>query len=228
MSPSHQWRRLADADAVAEAAAAYLAQRIRTHVDAHGICHLALPGGTTPARCLAQLASLALPWQQVHCYLGDERCLPPGDPERNDTMLAESLWSRVAIPAANIHPIAAELGPTEGARRYCPVIENAGRIDIALLGMGEDGHTASLFPDNPALALTAPVVPVFDAPKPPPERVSLSIQTLRDSGERIVLVTGSSKAAALRRVKAGDPLPVNLIGPLCGFCDAAADPPQEA
>lgn len=225
MSTPHIWRRHPDANTTAVAAADYLAARIRTLVDKQGLCRIALPGGRTPAHCLQRLSGYALPWSQLHCYLGDERCLPVGDEARNDSMLADSLWSRAAIPAANIHPIPAELGPVDAARAYTAVIEAAGRIDIALLGMGEDGHTASLFPGNRALSLKEPAVPVFDAPKPPPQRVSLSIPTLQGAVERIVLITGAGKADALRRVKAGEPLPVNLIGPLLGFTDAAADPP---
>jgi len=224
MTSPHQWRRHADAEASAEAAAAYLAARIEAVITAHGVCHMALPGGRTPARCLEMLSTYSLPWTRLHCYLGDERCLPAGDEARNDTMLQACFWSRVLIPESNIHPIPAELGAAAAAEAYVPIIEAVGRLDIALLGMGEDGHTASLFPDNPALSLRTPVVPVFNAPKPPAERVSLSIPTLRAAHERIVLITGAGKAEALRRVKAGEPLPVNMIGPLLGFTDVHADP----
>jgi 6-phosphogluconolactonase len=168
------------------------------------------------------LAQAKLPWRRVHWYLGDERCYPAGHAGRNDVMLETELWSRIVAPAGNRHPMAAELGAEVAADRYAEQIRAAGRLDIVLLGMGEDGHTASLFPDNAALADPRPVVAVHDAPKPPPERVSLGLVTLRDAAERIVLVSGRDKRDALRRVQAGAMLPVNRIGTLLWFIDAEA------
>jgi 6-phosphogluconolactonase len=218
----HEYRFCTDAEALARGAADHLAMRIRACLDRQTLCHVALPGGRTPARCLALLAQAKLPWRRVHWYLGDERCYPAGHAGRNDVMLETELWSRIGAPAGNRHPIAAELGAEVAAERYAEQIRAAGRLDIVLLGMGEDGHTASLFPDNAALADPRPVVAVHDAPKPPPERVSLGLVTLRDAAERIVLVSGRDKRDALRRVQAGAMLPVNRIGTLLWFIDAEA------
>ena len=169
-----------------------------------------------------------LPWQHIHWYLGDERCYPLSHPERNDSMVEQRLWSRIDTPAENLHPIPAELGPERAAEQYSALIDRlGGSLDIVVLGIGEDGHTASLFPGNPALDDNRAAVPVHDAPKPPPQRVSLGLATLQSAGERIVLVSGSGKREALAAVKRGQPLPVNRIGPAHWFVDQAANNNQQ-
>ena len=206
----------------AEAAAEAMATLIRQRLEQQDTCHVALPGGTTPARCLARLADMDLPWTRVHWYLGDERCLPPGDPQRNDVMIERELWARIAAPAETRHPVPAERGAEAAAHAYATEIAAAAPLDLVFLGMGEDGHTASLFPGNPALDDPRPVVPVFAAPKPPPERVSLGLTTLRAARHRMVLATGAGKRAAARKIRAGADLPLNRIGELVWFGDAAA------
>jgi 6-phosphogluconolactonase len=218
----HDWQILPESDAVAHAAAELIAARIRAVTARKGQCHVALPGGTTPAACLRLLAAMKLPWDAIHWYLGDERCLPVGDAERNDSMIRDCLWSRAPIPASHCHSVPAELGPQAAAEAYSRVMAEVGTLDIVLLGMGEDGHTASLFPGNPALQLDTPAVPVFDAPKPPPERVSLSIPTLQAAAQRIVLITGAGKREAVEQMRAGEPLPINRVGDLLCLADQAA------
>ena len=218
----HEFRRCDDAAALARAVADHLGERIAAVLQEQPHCRVALPGGSTPALMLARLAELALPWDRVHWYLGDERCYPQGHAARNDVMLEQQLWSRIDAPLVNRHPMAAELGPEAAAVQYTGELSRAGPLDIIVLGMGEDGHTASLFPGNAALDDLRPVVPVFQAPKPPPERVTLGLVTLQAATERIVLVAGKAKAEALGRVQAGEPLPVSLIGPALWFVDAAA------
>ena len=215
-------RVLADAEAVARAAAEFLGDQISRCVAAKGECHVALPGGSTPARCLELLSGMDLPWRSIHWYLGDERCYPVAHPERNDSMIERQLWSRIDAPAENRHPIPAEMGPAEAAGLYDALINRLDRLDIVMLGIGEDGHTASLFPGNRALEDSAAVVAVYDAPKPPPERVSLGLNTIQSADRRIVLVSGSSKRAAMNALRQGKPLPVNRIGPADWFVDQAA------
>ena len=212
----------ADTEALARAAADYLSDQLAACVNRKGSCHIALPGGNTPGRCLELFSSRQLPWKNIHVYLGDERCYPVAHSERNDTMIAHKLWSRIDAPADNLHPIPAELGPALAAERYAELINRVGQLDIALLGMGEDGHTASLFPGNTALTDERAVVPVYNAPKPPEERVSLGLATLQNAGQRVVLVTGANKHDALMRVEQGDTLPVSLIGEAHWFIDQAA------
>jgi 6-phosphogluconolactonase len=204
---------LDDAETVALAAAADIADTIGHVLASQEYCHIALPGGDTPARCLELLSAMALPWSRLHWYLGDERCYPPGHAERNDTMIRDRLWSRTDGPESNNHPIAAELGPEPAAEAYAVLINSIGRLDLVLLGMGEDGHTASLFPGNAALQDTRAAVPVYGSPKPPPERVSLGLDTLRAAGRCIVLATGAGKQDALQRIIRGETLPVLMAQP---------------
>ena len=211
-----------DAEAVAQAAAEFIYDQITTCINAKAVCHVALAGGSTPARCLELLSGKPLPWSSIHWYVGDERCYPPGHAERNDSMIARQLWSRIETPAENLHPIPAELGPERAAEKYSSLIDKIGRVDIVVLGIGEDGHTASLFPDNPALENRHSVVPVFDAPKPPAERVSLGLTTIQSAGQRIVLVSGSGKREALALLKQGIQLPIARIGASHWFVDEAA------
>lgn len=212
----------ADAEILARAAADYLYERIQDCLMRKPLCHVALPGGRTPGRCLELLAMLPLPWERIHWYLGDERCYPAGHAQRNDTLVQKQLWSIIDAPAANRHPIPAELGPEAAAAAYAEIIQSIGQLDIVVLGMGEDGHTASLFPGNPALEDERPVVPVHDAPKPPPERVSLGLTALQAAAERIALVTGAGKHEALQRLRDGEQLPIARAGPITWFTDEDA------
>ena len=218
----HTWQIFADPAEAATACAEHLAQQIKAVLESREHCHVALPGGNTPAACLSRLAEQPLSWDRVHWYLGDERCQPRGDVARNDHMIEQYLWRAINAPEACRHPIPAERGAEPAAEIYAELIDALDRLDIVLLGLGEDGHTASLFPDNPALEDQRTVVPVHHAPKPPPERVSLGITTLQSATERVVLATGPGKRDAVKQVKAGAPLPINRIGPLHWFVDQAA------
>jgi 6-phosphogluconolactonase len=211
-----------DAEAVAQAATDFLYDQITACVKEKSVCHVALPGGSTPARCLQLLSCKDLPWSSIHWYVGDERCYPVAHPERNDTMIAQQLWSRIETPVENLHPIPAELGPELAAEIYSTLINQIGSVDIVVLGMGEDGHTASLFPDNPANEDEHAVVAVYNAPKPPAERVSLGLTTIQSALQRIVLVSGNAKHVALARLKQGIQLPIGRIGPAYWFVDEAA------
>ena len=220
----HSWNISTDIEQASIMAAEFLADKIVEIVDEKGVCHVALPGGNTPASCMRLLAAKDLPWAHVHWYLGDERCYPLAHEERNDVMLQNNLWSRLPQSielSANIHTMPAELGAEAAAEKYREIIDDIGGIDIAFLGMGEDGHTASLFPGNEALSDERSVIPVHDSPKPPPDRVSLSIQTLRQAACRLVLTAGASKASIIQRIRNGESLPINNIGDINWFVDRA-------
>lgn len=207
------------AEHVAQAAADYLFQQIKNCVDKKGECHVILPGGSTPARCLELLSEKPLLWKNIHWYPGDERCYPVGHAERNDTMIMDKLFSQHDEASKNFHPIPAELGPEQGAENYAALLDRVAPIDIAVLGMGEDGHTASLFPGNIALEDTRSAAPVYGAPKPPSERISISLNTLRDADECIVITTGEGKNDALVKLKQGKVLPIGLVEPDIWFVD---------
>jgi 6-phosphogluconolactonase len=185
---------LATAEDVAADAAADIAQALRA-----GARSLVLAGGNTPKRCYELLSELDVQWGRVSVLFGDERCVPPLDPESNYRMAKETLIDRVS--PANVYRIPAELGPDEGADVYAEVVEFVAPFDLVVLGVGEDGHTASLFPGHAALSADGLTVGIHDAPKPPPERVSLTLGVLRDARRVIILATGAGKADAVARAR---------------------------
>ena len=181
-------------------------------IQEQGSFHIVLTGGNTPRAIYRELQLANTDWSAWHVYMGDERCLPEGDAERNDHMASETLLSHVLIPATQKHMIPAQLGAEEGAQRYREVISKYDSFDLVLLGFGEDGHVASLFPghehDEAAL-----VVPVHDSPKPPPDRISLTAQVLSSGLHTWFLVAGEGKRDALTRWLADDDIPANRIRP---------------
>ncbi len=198
-------------DTLSSTVAQRIAALAKQAIAARGIFKLALAGGETPRQCYEKLRHLDIDWAKVQIYFGDERCLPKGDAQRNDSMAQAALLDQIKIPAANIHLITAELGADEAAKRYARVLENSAPLDLILLGMGEDGHTASLFPDNPAIVSTASVVAVFNAPKPPAERVSLGISSLNQARHKLFLVAGAAKREALEQILLGKLLPAARV-----------------
>ena len=207
-------------DEVSKAASDFIAEKIEACLSMKEVCHVALPGGNSPITCLRYLAKKNLPWQKIHWYLGDERCYPRSHNERNDVMLKKNFWS--LIGSTNIHLIQSELGAEKAAELYREEIASVDCFDIVFLGMGEDGHTASLFPKNKALNDSRSVIPVFDSPKPPSDRVSLSIDTLKNAQYRLVLTMGTSKTSVIKRIKSGELLPINCIGDINWFIDQDA------
>jgi len=214
MSPEIRWHVYPAPDALADALAAAIALRARQCIESRGQYSIVLTGGSTPRALYARLAGIDAEWARWRIYFGDERCVPRGDPERNDA-LARSLWlDHVPIPDERIHAIPGELGPERAADAYARLLAGAGRFDTTLLGLGEDGHVASLFPGrSEGLGDDAPdAVGVRGSPKPPPERVSLSARRLRDSDEIVLLVTGAAKRDAIARLARLDPsIPASAV-----------------
>lgn len=201
-----------DMQGVAEAAVALILNAASAAISARGIFHLVLAGGSTPQLAYRLLVNADTDWSRWQLYFGDERCLPVDDPERNSVMAQQAWLDHVTIPLRQIHPIPAELGPEQGAAAYTAVIKEAIPFDMVLLGMGEDGHTASLFPKhqhNEGELVHA----IHNAPKPPSDRISLSRDTLAATRQLVLLVTGSSKQGALQQWIAGKKLPVASIRP---------------
>lgn len=168
---------------------------------------IVLAGGTTPRLCHECLAGAGLSWGRVSILFGDERCVPPLDADSNYRAAHESLLAAVA--PANVHRMPAELGPDLGAKAYEAVVA-AAPLDLVLLGLGPDGHTASLFPGHPALQASTLVVGVRNAPKPPPDRVSLTLKALRAAKRVVVLATGADKADAVAMAARGE-VPSGMI-----------------
>ncbi|HEY8634025.1 MAG TPA: 6-phosphogluconolactonase [Candidatus Dormibacteraeota bacterium] len=202
------------AEDVAAAAAEEIAGALRG-----GSRTLVLAGGTTPRRCYELMVNLEVDWARVTILFGDERCVPPDDPESNYRMAREALLDQVA--PATVHRMPAELGPDEGAAEYSRIVASLAPLDVVLLGVGEDGHTASLFPGYPELQAKGWVVGVRNSPKPPPERVSLTLQALRGAGRVLILATGAGKAQAVAKAKRQE-VPSGMIAGARWLVDRAA------
>ena len=204
------WQTLADADAVATHATELILQAAANAIQERGVFHLVLAGGRTPEKVYQQLATAQANWNNWQLYFGDERCLPADHADRNSQMAADAWLARGQVPADHIHAIPAELGAANAADQYAELIGQVRPFDMVILGMGEDGHTASLFPGH-AFPPGELVHAVHYAPKPPPERVSLSADSLSDSRHVLVLVTGSGKRDAIRQWQQGADLPIARI-----------------
>ena len=198
-------RILATADEVANAAAELVAETIVSRANAW--TRLVLAGGSTPRRCYELLSRRSLPWGRVSVLFGDERCVPPTDPESNYRMADETLLQRVRPGVVSRIP--AELGADEAAKLYEPIVATA-PLDLVLLGIGPDGHTASLFPGNEALSARGFAAGVHDAPKPPPDRVTLTLRALRSARRVVILATGADKRDAVRKGLEGT-VPAGMI-----------------
>ena len=209
--PPGNWHLFDDASDVAHEAARRILMAADRAIRKQGRFSIVLAGGGTPEATYRLLVDAVAEWSKWHIYFGDERCLPADDAERNSVMAASALLDHVAIPADHIHPIPAEQGAEAGASAYGLVVADALPFDLVLLGVGEDGHTASLFPGqlHPDSEL---VHAVHDAPKPPPDRISLSRNALSDCRELLILVTGAGKQQAVTRWKKGVDLPIANIG----------------
>jgi len=211
-----------DASALAAEVARQVTHSCEQAVAERGAFHWVLAGGNTPKKCYELLRDAGLDWSRIHVWFGDERCLPVGDAERNDVMADAALLLHVSVPSAQIHRIHAELGPEKAADDYATRLTDALPMDLVLLGMGEDGHTASLFPDNPALVDEHLAIPVFNAPKPPPERVSMGYSVLNRARKRILMVAGEGKRGALQLVQRGESLPVARLATCEWYVDTDA------
>jgi 6-phosphogluconolactonase len=158
-------------------------------------------------------------WGRVSVLFGDERCVRPDHPESNYRMAREVLLNRAA--PATVYRMPAELGPDEGAKLYEQVVAAVSPLDLVTLGVGEDGHTASLFPGHPALKAEGLVTGIHDSPKPPPERVTLTLKALLAARTVIILATGAGKAEAVARAKRGE-VPSGMIAGARWLIDRAA------
>lgn len=186
------------------------------------VFRIVLAGGNTPRRTYEMLAGMVQDWRAWEIFWSDERCLPADHPERNSRMAHDVWLSPVAMPARQIHPIPAELGAARAAADYSMLVIDRQPFDLVLLGMGDDGHTASLFALNGDPV--APVIAVHGAPKPPGERVSLNFQTLRACRQQLVLVTGANKLTALLAWQQDARLPIAYAvrNDACLLADAQA------
>jgi 6-phosphogluconolactonase len=205
---------LETSEEVAAAAAAEIATAL-----GEGSRTLVLAGGNTPRRCYELLARLEVNWGRVTVLFGDERCVPPDHPDSNYRLAREALLDKVA--PATVHRMAGELGPDEAAAEYSRIVEGLAPLDVVVLGIGEDGHTASLFPGHPEMNAKGWAVGVRNSPKPPPERVTLTLEALRGARRVIILATGAGKAPAVAMAKRQE-VPSGMIAGARWLLDRAA------
>jgi len=190
-------RIFATGDALADTAAARIAAAAASAIAARGRFSLALSGGRTPQPLYLRLVTAEIDWMRVRIFFADERAVPPDDPESNFRLARETLLDAAHVPPRNVHRMKGEYADLAAAAlEYEAHLTEA--CDVIVLGIGEDGHVASLFPHGAALGeITRRVAPVLDAPKPPPRRLTLTPRALAEAGDVLVLATGSGKAAAV-------------------------------
>jgi 6-phosphogluconolactonase len=212
----------ANPDVLAAAVSARLVTKLVDLQAAGTTPKIVLTGGGTGIAVLEQLrasvARDAVEWGKVEFYWGDERFLPPGDPERNETQAREALLDHVPVDPNKVFPMGADTGTgpagaEPAAEAYAEILRQAARpedhgpvpaFDVLMLGMGGEGHTASVFPHSPAVYETErTVVAVHGCPKPPPTRVSLTLPAIRRAAEVWIMTTGEAKAAAVAMALGG-------------------------
>ncbi len=221
---------LADAAAAAELAAAYIANRARAAVNQHGRFTLALSGGRTPWVMLTKLAAMDLPWTSVHVFQVDERIAPEGDPDRNLTHMQETLLRHAPLPLPNVHPMPVNAeDPAAACADYAATLAricgDPAALDLVHLGLGPDGHTASLVPEDGVLAVTDRDVALTETLYQERRRMTLTYPALNRAREVMFLVDGAGKAPMYARLKAGDPgIPAGRVAAerMMAFVDEAA------
>jgi 6-phosphogluconolactonase len=210
-----RWKSFESIEALRHAVCEAIMQYAAAAISKNGQFSIVLAGGNTPRAIYTLLRDMPTDWTKWHIFINDDRCLPIDHEDRNSLMVEQVWLSHVNVPANQVHNIPAELGPIEGAKAYAKTLTNVGTFDLVLFGLGEDGHTASLFPGH-TVDNSADAVPVFNSPKPPSERITMSQNRLNNTNAAMFLVTGSGKQEAVDQWRSGVDIPAALIKPKCG------------
>jgi 6-phosphogluconolactonase len=204
----------ADLAALVAGAADFIADEAKEAIGKRGLFSIAFSGGNTPKPVYVRLATMPLDWRHVHVFFGDERCVPPDDPRSNYHMAKEALLDRVVIPPGNVHRMHGEDEPTAAAAAYAADIKTAlgadGRFDLVLLGLGDNGHTASLFPGLAAITETERTVVACYVESVGMWRLTLTPPPINAARRVAFLVSGAGKAGMIRRVLQGPREPIVL------------------
>ena len=215
---------VADRSALVALALTLVLEKIKTAIAERGLFTIALAGGSTPKPLYEALAQQDLPWSQIQVLWGDERYVPPDHPDSNEGMARKAWLQHVPIPAANIHPMPTdEAEPSLAAERYerelqrlFQVTDSLPQIDVILLGIGDDGHTASLFPQTPALQVQDRLITVGSKDGQP--RITFTAALINQARCVLFMVTGASKQPALAEIFAAESdamtYPARLIQPV--------------
>jgi 6-phosphogluconolactonase len=218
-----------DLETLSQAAAGLVVKRCKLAVEAQARFSIVLSGGSTPRRTYELLGTAPyrdqIAWQSVHVFWGDERCVPSSDPRSNAKMAYDVLLDKVPIPQLQIRPVRCSEDPSRAAKDYEDVLrtffhDQPPRFDLVLLGLGGDGHTASLFPGTPALKEDERWVAEVFTPGQDFQRITLTVPIINAAAAVAFIVSGSEKAQALHQVREGDVdpehFPAQLISPVNG------------
>lgn len=213
-----------DAGAMVAPAVTWIERAIDECLRARGRCSVALSGGSTPKAVLAALSERPIEWDWLDFYFVDERCVPAGDPDSNFRMANDVLFRPAQVDAKHVHRMRGEDVPEQAAEAYAQLLPE--RLDIALYGIGEDGHTASLFPGS-ALLLDGEraVSAVHGSPKPPPDRLTIMPKVIERARRGLVLANGAGKADAVARALEDGPVqevPARLLRGCTWILDSQA------
>lgn len=208
-----------DAEAAARTTAERIAAAIADARTERGIAHVSLAGGRTPGRTYRDLARIVHDWSGVHLWFGDERCVPLDDPDSNHRLVADTLLAGIGQHPPTVHAVAgADADPAGAAAAYEALLRatvdgDPPQLDVALLGLGEDGHTASLFPGDPVLEERERLCVAVHGTKPPFDRITFTLPLLRAARKVIVLAEGAGKAWAIGQMLAGptERIPASLL-----------------
>lgn len=227
---------LPDKNALVQRALTIVVDKMQTAIAARGLCTIALAGGSTPKPLYEQLATQSLPWDKIHIFWGDERYVPPDHPDSNEGMARHAWLDKVAFPSANIHPIStAKADPAASADQHETELQQFFQLqpgafpsfDMILLGIGDDGHTASLFPHTDALQVRDRLITVGNKDGQP--RITFTASLINHARAVLFLVAGASKRPALAQIFAAvadeATYPARLIQPegeVWWFLDQAA------
>jgi len=205
-----EWRSFEQRIDLENAAVAFILSCAHLAIARQQRFRLVMAGGQTPSGVYRMLRDAQTDWSCWHIYFTDERGVGRDDAQCNGRMVRDCLLDHVPIPDSQIHLIPTELGVDQAAARYAALLLSHTPFDLVLLGVGEDGHTASLFPGQ-VTHTDQLAVAVHDAPKPPSERVSLSVRALRSTADVLVMANGSGKRDAIAAWRAGTSLPIKTV-----------------
>ncbi|EMK10393.1 MULTISPECIES: 6-phosphogluconolactonase [Leptospira] len=187
-----------------------------TKIQTKNCFHIVLTGGETAKLLYSELKFMETDWSKWFFYFGDERCVPKDHTDSNCLMTERVLFKFIPVNERQIFRIPGHLGAERGALEYSKSIKSISSFDLVLLGLGEDGHVASLFPGMD-LSKEEDAIAIYDSPKLPKERVSLSLNKINSSEFVFIIAKGKKKAEVIKRIEIGEILPVTLLAPLKGL-----------
>ncbi len=199
-----------------------LTEIVQTTIDSKQNCNVIVAAGRSITKSLECLSPKSVEWQHVNWFLADERCVAIDDPQRNDLQIRQVLKQTLGDNYGNVNSARTDMGLEEAVKEYATRIEQIDMFDFCLLGMGDDGHIASLLPGHQAIDSTGKCCLVSDSPNPPSQRITLSMGALRNTKNRVVVTAGATKRQAVREFRNNPQTPVRIFEPTLIVLDRAA------